>query len=930
MLPSHLGRHLLLRVAVAISGICCCVHGAAPPPKAVAISGYTVQAGDCGYAVCATVIPGPSGGSNLTRFAASCNATAGCEGFNSNGWLKRCLPPRCPSAESGMEPGAPCNLYTKIGAPRPPTPPTPPAPVAAIADRFYPLEERTEARGAAAPIVTAVTAGGKCVLQSPTDGATASGEVGDQIFGQNWTILAVVPGEQACVLERRWSKWSLIVSASATTSTKWNRALRKPLGNSLAALSTPLYNLTGLEPDYFTKASNVANDYIGQRILNDSKYREASFLTAAKFLPPTADYVVIGDTHAPVKAVVTMDGKIKRSDGGDNEPLLEHQQNMQCDTSVQCNTPPRDRSYCYRGNCVGGGGTVFDGAAYLDIAPPTPGHFRQMQTGVLGGHLRVAAVATFDNTSAQMVGFEMLALGPLSFDNDTLLVAIRSVSIASAAHPRAAKNWSYLSLSLDRAPCTGGPPSHAPYCESKRCCDSTPEAFYAAVLEHASEWRNVFGDSDYSDASSSSSSSALSSPPAQSTAMQPTIPYAERRQLDMARGVIVAASTVWIGDKPNYGTGGDYWLSGPPVRAMMDTSAVPDSLPLTSLALDTALLQWGLFPSALAKIGFYFDTFIFANGTIDMGHWKDNWADGGDGEYNCTFPDGLTDMGRILQLFSNAVRMTRNVTWLNKHLSPALLVGRYLLAARAAAKVKFPRSDPRYGMIYGPAEHDTCTMGMGGAPAIVDGQYMLYYFSVSMQSWRGMIELGQLLLDFSPAITESEDISSNKFNTSNITAFAEVLLEEASAFKIDIDAQLAAASVVTTKRKTTQKKMIERESGDNVSSSSLSSHTTITFVPIAVVPHGTKPPPYSSMTQDTVASYSNFRYYSEMLSSGEMPSEYAVALMEFREEHGGMLSGMSRYLDRAYSTVSLFTEILRTDEEAAVLSPFTHTSTHAY
>ena len=157
-----------------------------------------------------------------------------------------------------------------------------------------------------------------------------------------------------------------------------------------------------------------------------------------------------------------------------------------------------------------------------------------------------------------------------------------------------------------------------------------------------------------------------------------------------------------------------------------------------------------------------------------------------------------------------------------------------------------------------------------------------------------------------------------------------MLLEEASAFKIDIDAQLAAASVVTTKRKTTQKKMIERESGDNVSSSSLSSHTTITFVPIAVVPHGTKPPPYSSMTQDTVASYSNFRYYSEMLSSGEMPSEYAVALMEFREEHGGMLSGMSRYLDRAYSTVSLFTEILCTDEEAAVLSPFTHTSTHAY
>ena len=42
-------------------------------------------------------------------------------------------------------------------------------------------------------------------------------------------------------------------------------------------------------------------------------------------------------------------------------------------------------------------------------------------------------------------------------------------------------------------------------------------------------------------------------------------------------------------------------------------------------------------------MGFYFDTFIFENGTIDMGHWKDEWADAGDGRYNCTYPDGLTD-----------------------------------------------------------------------------------------------------------------------------------------------------------------------------------------------------------------------------------------------------------------------------------------------
>ena len=56
---------------------------------------------------------------------------------------------------------------------------------------------------------------------------------------------------------------------------------------------------------------------------------------------------------------------------------------------------------------------------------------------------------------------------------------------------------------------------------------------------------------------------------------------AERRQVDMAKGVIVSGSTVYIGDAPNYGTGGNYWLSSPPARAMMDTQAsrgIADSL----------------------------------------------------------------------------------------------------------------------------------------------------------------------------------------------------------------------------------------------------------------------------------------------------------------------------------------------------------------
>ena len=52
-------------------------------------------------------------------------------------------------------------------------------------------------------------------------------------------------------------------------------------------------------------------------------------------------------------------------------------------------------------------------------------------------------------------------------------------------------------------------------------------------------------------------------------------------------------------------------------------------------------------------------------------------------------------------------------------------VGQYLLRARAEAVAAFPSSDPRHGIVYGPAEHDTCDMGMGASAKVVDDQYMV-------------------------------------------------------------------------------------------------------------------------------------------------------------------------------------------------------------
>ena len=289
----------------------------------------------------------------------------------------------------------------------------------------------------------------------------------------------------------------------------------------------------------------------------------------------------------------------RRYEGGDE---------ASCKTSADCRIPPMQSHYCKipagggPGACVGGGGTVFDGPAVLRLYHTT---FSEMQAGLLGGHLRVASVGAYDVGTGR--GLEMMALGPLAIDNDTMLVAIKpyaavNASVAADAADTATTNattanadagaskepFAYYSVSLDRT----HPQSSNP----------VPSAtFYLAVLEHAVEWNAMFAP-----------------------AMKVTLPYAERRQVDMAKGVLVSTSTVYTGNQPNYGTD-TYWHGSPPAKAMMDTSGIGDSLPLTSLSFDTALLQWGVFGSALDKIGFYFDTFIFQNGTIDMGHWKDIW-----------------------------------------------------------------------------------------------------------------------------------------------------------------------------------------------------------------------------------------------------------------------------------------------------------------
>jgi len=57
--------------------------------------------------------------------------------------------------------------------------------------------------------------------------------------------------------------------------------------------------------------------------------------------------------------------------------------------------------------------------------------------------------------------------------------------------------------------------------------------------------------------------------------------------------------------------------------------------------------------------------------------------------------------------------------------------------------------------------------------------------------------------------------------------------------------------------------------------------------------------PFETMTQDRYASYTNYRYWLELLSSGILTREQAHAIIGYRRTHGGEASGMTRFMDRA-------------------------------
>ena len=64
---------------------------------------------------------------------------------------------------------------------------------------------------------------------------------------------------------------------------------------------------------------------------------------------------------------------------------------------------------------------------------------------------------------------------------------------------------------------------------------------------------------------------------------------------------MAAAMTTWIGLRPNYGDGTNYWSVNSKDRG---------SLPLESYALDHSLLLWGFVDAAADRIEWYLQNYV--------------------------------------------------------------------------------------------------------------------------------------------------------------------------------------------------------------------------------------------------------------------------------------------------------------------------------
>ncbi len=206
-------------------------------------------------------------------------------------------------------------------------------------------------------------------------------------------------------------------------------------------------------------------------------------------------------------------------------------------------------------NETGPGKLVFDPADFLGALgaewPAT--NFTFTKSALVGSHLRVVITAGFSYDS--YFGFEQIAFAPASEPAASAYIRLGGFVDGARTGPVAYFNAS----------------SFAP---------TTPlaaDAFYSALLAEQALWNATFA----------------------SPATAYALPGREgARQVDMARGSLVASLSLYVGLTPNYGDGADYW------SPQCDRGG---SLPFQLIAVVQNLIDVNLQEMAAQRLGWWLD-----------------------------------------------------------------------------------------------------------------------------------------------------------------------------------------------------------------------------------------------------------------------------------------------------------------------------------
>lgn len=200
----------------------------------------------------------------------------------------------------------------------------------------------------------------------------------------------------------------------------------------------------------------------------------------------------------------------------------------------------------------------------------------------------------------------------------------------------------------------------------------------------------------------------------------------------------------------------------------------------------------------------------------------------------------VAEYGQLLDLAVAVVERTGDSSWFDRHQQAIERIAGYLRGLCVQAKQSQPADAPTHGLIIGSAEADT-------------RNDTRCYFSGNVWCWRGLREVGRLLVSLG-----------HQRHDDAMAGRGQELLTECESLRADIQRAVSRSVVQSQGRP---------------------------FLP----PIAGDCKPFGRMTENTLASYTNYRYWLEMLSARCLEAKQEEMILDYRQHVGGELLATTRF-----------------------------------